>query len=480
MNTIQEILCIFPETSNHGLNSSCNILIYGNQVPQIEYMAIKTYLKKMERVFRKSGQLMHRVNLFDTAKRGQVLSFPGSHILLPVKMGSGKRNNTGYLSLAHVRAVYTDGDGYATAVLQYGESSENTLSIHLLCKAESVMERIQRAFRKFPELDNQSIGGSALSVDKLIEEYLKRKRGPHLLQNEAWKQFIKDCASHYRYKTEEEVRGLISSWRNLLKNAQNDEEKEEKEFFLDRLEMACFGLHDVLTVDTVYETVKGNGTETSPEVQVPKKVRLPEKRINTGWDEEMPFSAFASINVSALTKAVYVSPLMESMQRIAEAFRTTGFLEATTKLINELRPYFPKFTMFNLLHSDELQVMSAKNSSGLWNLLHSEELQKAMGKPLISIELAEEMKRAMEPPLEVREMTEAMGATQEEARALSGMTGLVGLNSAAYQGFTRPLGTLNPSCFTNAGLIHQAAYASKLVNSNYWPRQMGVVDDSDE
>ncbi|WP_299412651.1 hypothetical protein [uncultured Dialister sp.] len=478
MNTIQEILCIFPETSNHGLNSSCNILIYGNQVPQIEYMAIKTYLKKMERVFRKSGQLMHRVNLFDTAKRGQVLSFPGSHILLPVKMGSGKRNNTGYLSLAHVRAVYTDGDGYATAVLQYGESSENTLSIHLLCKAESVMERIQRAFRKFPELDNQSIGGSALSVDKLIEEYLKRKRGPHLLQNEAWKQFIKDCASHYRYKTEEEVRGLISSWRNLLKNAQNDEEKEEKEFFLDRLEMACFGLHDVLTVDTVYETVKGNGTETSPEVQVPKKVRLPEKRINTGWDEDMPFSAFASIDVSAFVKAVNVSPLMESLQKLSEGLRNMGVFDGLARMTRDMGKILQQESAFTKFFSDETQ----------------KSLREVMGAPFISTTMAESLKLAAKPPLLAAEISQTMRTIQERATVMPKMTSLIRMNPMDCQGLirplgtmgwdaaglTHPLGTLNPSCFTNAGLIHQAAYASKLVNSSYWPRQMGVVDDSDE
>lgn len=463
MNTIQEILCIFPETSNHGLNSSCNILIYGNQVPQIEYMAIKTYLKKMERVFRKSGQ---------------VLSFPGSHILLPVKMGSGKRNNTGYLSLAHVRAVYTDGDGYATAVLQYGESSENTLSIHLLCKAESVMERIRRAFRKFPELDNQSIGGSALSIDKLIEEYLKRKRGPHLLQNEAWKQFIKDCASHYRYKTEEEVRGLISSWRNLLKNAQNDEEKEEKEFFLDRLEMACFGLHDVLTVDTVYETVKGNGTETSPEVQVPKKVRLPEKRISTGWDEEMPFSAFASIDVSAFIKTVNASPLMESLQKLSEGLRNMGVFDGLARMTRDMGKILQQESAFTRILSDETQ----------------KSLREVMGAPFISTTMAESLKLSAKPPLLAAEISQTMRTIQERASVMPKMTGLIRMNPMDCRGLirplgtmgwdaaglTHPLGTLNPSCFTNAGLIHQAAYASKLVNSSYWPRQMGVVDDSDE
>ena len=49
------------------------------------------------------------------------------------------------------------------------------------------------------------------------------------MQNEGWNQFIKDCASHYRYKTKEEVQALISSWRDMLKNAQNDDEIEEKE-----------------------------------------------------------------------------------------------------------------------------------------------------------------------------------------------------------------------------------------------------------
>lgn len=57
MSTTQKILSIFPEFSNHGMNCGCNILIFGNQVPQMEYMAIKTYLNKMDRNSEKADSL---------------------------------------------------------------------------------------------------------------------------------------------------------------------------------------------------------------------------------------------------------------------------------------------------------------------------------------------------------------------------------------------------------------------------------------
>ncbi|WP_440234611.1 hypothetical protein [Dialister succinatiphilus] len=447
------------------MNCGCNILIFGNQVPQMEYMAIKTYLNKMDRKFRKSGQSIHHENLFDTAKRGQALVLPEGDILLPVKMGSGKRNNTGYLSLAHVRSLYTDGDGYATAVLQYDEYRDHTLSIHLLCKAESVMDRINRAFRRFPNLDNQSISLSALSIDKLVDEYMKRKRGPHLMQNEGWNQFIKDCASHYRYKTKEEVQALISSWRDMLKNAQNDDEIEEKELFLDRLEMACIGLHVVFVADTTYETVKGNGTEASPEVQVPKKVRLPQKRINTGWDEKLSFPAFASIHLDAFVKAVNVSPVMESIQRISEGLRNMGVLSSLSRMARDMGTIFQQESVLQNLGSTEMQGI----------------LRNAMGKPLISTELAESLKHAMEPPFMAAEISQTMRMAEEAAGNIPRISGLLMKNPADYQRITRPLGTLDPSCFFNAGLIHQATYTSKLASCSYWSRQMGIADDdSDE
>lgn len=464
MSTTQKILSIFPEFSNHGMNCGCNILIFGNQVPQMEYMAIKTYLNKMDRKFRKSGQSIHHENLFDTAKRGQALVLPEGDILLPVKMGSGKRNNTGYLSLAHVRSLYTDGDGYATAVLQYDEYRDHTLSIHLLCKAESVMDRINRAFRRFPNLDNQSISLSALSIDKLVDEYMKRKRGPHLMQNEGWNQFIKDCASHYRYKTKEEVQALISSWRDMLKNAQNDDEIAEKELFLDRLEMACIGLHVVFAADTTYETVKGNGTEASPEVQVPKKVRLPQKRINTGWDEKLSFPAFASIHLDAFVKAVNVSPVMESIQRISEGLRNMGVLASLSRMTRDMGTIFQQESVLQNLGSTEMQGI----------------LRNAMGKPLISTELAESLKHAMEPPFMAAEISQTMRMAEEAAGNIPRISGLLMKNPADYQRITRPLRTLDPSCFFNAGLIHQAAYTSKLASCSYWSRQMGMADDDND
>lgn len=118
-----------------------------------------------------------------------------------------------------------------------------------------------------------------------------------------------------------------------------------------------------------------------------------------------------------------------------------------------------------------------------------------MGKPLISTELAESLKHAMEPPFMAAEISQTMRTIQERATVIPQMTGLMRMNPMDCQGLvcplgtigwdaaglTSPLGTLNPSCFTNAGLIHQAAYASKLASCSYWSRQMGMADDdSDE
>lgn len=141
----------------------------------------------------------------------------------------------------------------------------------------------------------------------------------------------------------------------MLKNAQNDDEIEEKELFLDRLEMACIGLHVVFAADTTYETVKGNGTEASPEVQVPKKVRLPQKRINTGWDEKLSFPAFASIHLDAFVKAVNVSPVMESIQRISEGLRNMGVLASLSRMARDMGTIFQQESVLQNLGSTEMQ-----------------------------------------------------------------------------------------------------------------------------
>lgn len=192
----------------------------------------------------------------------------------------------------------------------------------------------------------------------------------------------------------------------------------------------------------------------------------------------MPFSAFASINVSAFVKAANMSPLMESLQKLSEGLRNMGVFDGLARMTRDMGKILQQESAFTKFFSDETQ----------------KSLREVMGAPFISTTMAESLKLAAKPPLLAAEISQTMRTIQERAAVIPQMTGLMRMNPMDCQGLirplgtmgwdavglTHPLGTLNPSCFTNAGLIHQAAYASKLVNSSYWPRQMGVVDDSDE
>ena len=67
-------------------------------------------------------------------------------------------------------------------------------------------------------------------------------------------------------------------------------------------------------------------------------------------------------------------------------------------------------------------------------------LRNAIGKPLISTELAESLKHAMEPPFMAAEISQTMRMAEEAAGNIPRISGLLMKNPADYQRITRPLG----------------------------------------
>ena len=225
------MLYISPKFYYGGKSCGCEILTYGNHKAQTEFTTVSSYLKKMERELSKKGLPVKRYNLFKTPKRGRALIFPDGQVLIPVKMGNMKgKLNTGYISLNDIRFIYTDGDGYASVILSPGVAGLASVTVHVLCKEDSLSKRLKSALSGISELRFCDFSEKGMSTQKILQQYLRRKGGPALVPTKEWKDLIEKCIPLYEDflqngpkasvmfladKEEEEKRNFI----NLVKEA---------------------------------------------------------------------------------------------------------------------------------------------------------------------------------------------------------------------------------------------------------------------